>query len=168
MRLFKLGKLRKITVKTSIKRNKNLCWLSFLSYHFQIVVHLYNIYEQEMNQISLVQSCPALCNPMDCSRPDFPVLYHLPELAQTHVHWVYDAIQPSCPLSPLLLVPSISSWFDEIAIITIIYFIDMNICQPTENMYVISNSIISRSKYLHLFKAYTKHSLLLIVRSSIK
>ena len=37
---------------------------------------------------------------MDCSSPGFPVLHHLPELAQTHVHWVGDAIQPSHPLWP--------------------------------------------------------------------
>ena len=36
---------------------------------------------------------------MDCSTPGFPVLHHLPELDQTHVHWVSDAIQPSHPLS---------------------------------------------------------------------
>ena len=36
---------------------------------------------------------------MDCSTPGFPVHYQLPELAQTHVHWVSDAIQPSHPLS---------------------------------------------------------------------
>ena len=36
---------------------------------------------------------------MDCSTPGFPVHHHLPELAQTHVHWVSDAIQPSHPLS---------------------------------------------------------------------
>ena len=35
---------------------------------------------------------------MDSSMPVFPVLHHLPELTQTHVHWVSDAIQPSCPL----------------------------------------------------------------------
>ena len=40
------------------------------------------------------------CDPMDCSTWVFPVLYHLPEFAQTHVHWVSDAIQPSHPLSP--------------------------------------------------------------------
>ena len=40
-----------------------------------------------------------LCDPMDCSTPGFPVLYHLPEFAQTHVHWVDDAIQSSHPLS---------------------------------------------------------------------
>ena len=38
--------------------------------------------------------------PMDCSMPDFPVLHHLLELAQTRVHWVSDAIQPSHPLIP--------------------------------------------------------------------
>ena len=48
-------------------------------------------------------SCPTLCNPMDCSTPGLPVHHQLPELAQTHVHWVGDAIQPSHPLlSPSL------------------------------------------------------------------
>ena len=36
---------------------------------------------------------------MDCTIPGFPVFYYLLEFAQTHVHWVSDAIQPSCPLS---------------------------------------------------------------------
>ena len=48
---------------------------------------------------SVAQSCPTLCNPMDCSMPGFPVLRHLSEFAQTHVLWVGDAIQPSHPLS---------------------------------------------------------------------
>ena len=43
--------------------------------------------------------CPTLCDPMDCSKPGFPVHHQLPELTQTHVHWVGDAIQPSYPLS---------------------------------------------------------------------
>ena len=49
---------------------------------------------------SVNKSCPILCNPMDCSMPGFHVLHCLPEFAQTHVHWVSDAIQPSHPLSP--------------------------------------------------------------------
>ena len=49
----------------------------------------------------VTQSCPNLCNPMDCSTPDFLVLYHVPGLTQTHVHWVSDAIQPSLSLSSL-------------------------------------------------------------------
>ena len=48
---------------------------------------------------SVVQSCPIPCNPMDCSTPGFPVLHHLLELAQTHIHWVSDALWPSHPLS---------------------------------------------------------------------
>ena len=48
--------------------------------------------------IFVVQLCLTLCNPTDCSTSGFPVLHHLPELAQTHVHWVGDAIQPSHPL----------------------------------------------------------------------
>ena len=50
------------------------------------------------NQIrSVVQSCPTLCDPMNCSTPGLPVYYQLPEF--THVHRVSDAIQPSYPLS---------------------------------------------------------------------
>ena len=48
---------------------------------------------------SVVQSCLIPCNPMDCSTPGFPVLHHLLELAQTHIHWVSDALWPSHPLS---------------------------------------------------------------------
>ena len=44
---------------------------------------------------SATQSCLTLCDTMDCSTPGSPGLHHLPELAQTHVHWVGDAIQPS-------------------------------------------------------------------------
>ena len=47
---------------------------------------------------SVTQSCPTLCDPMDCSTPGFPVYHQLPEFTQTHVHWVGDAIQPSHPL----------------------------------------------------------------------
>ena len=56
---------------------------------------------------SVAQSCLTLYNPKDCSRPGCPVLHHLPEFAQTHIHWVDDAIQPSHRLLPLLLLPSI-------------------------------------------------------------
>ena len=47
----------------------------------------------------VAQSCPTLCDPMDCSTPGFPGHHQLPELAQTNVHQVGDAIQPSHPLS---------------------------------------------------------------------
>ena len=47
---------------------------------------------------SVAQSCPTLCDPMDWSTPGFPVHHQLPELTQSHVHGVSDAIQPSHPL----------------------------------------------------------------------
>ena len=54
------------------------------------------------HQLSPVtQSCPTLCDPMDCSTPGFPVYRLLPKLAQTHVHWISDAIQTSHPRSSL-------------------------------------------------------------------
>ena len=43
---------------------------------------------------SVTQSCPALCDPMDCSMPGLPVHHQLLELAETHVHQVGDATQP--------------------------------------------------------------------------
>ena len=49
---------------------------------------------------SPAQSCPTLCEPMDCSTPGFPVHHQLPELAETHVHQVGDAMQPSHPVIP--------------------------------------------------------------------
>ena len=53
---------------------------------------------------SVAQSCPTPCDPMDCSTPGLPVHHQFSELAETHVHRVGDAIQPSHPLlspSPL-------------------------------------------------------------------
>ena len=48
---------------------------------------------------SVTQSCPTLCDPMNCSTPGLPVHHQLSEFTQTHVHWDSDAIQPSHPLS---------------------------------------------------------------------
>ena len=56
---------------------------------------------------SIAQSCPTLCDPMDCSMPGFPVLHYLPEFAQSHVHWVGDAINHLILCRPLLLLRSI-------------------------------------------------------------
>ena len=55
---------------------------------------------------SVAQSCPTLCDPMDCSTPGLPVHHQLPEFTQTLVHWGGDAIQPS----HLLLSPSLPAF----------------------------------------------------------
>ena len=47
---------------------------------------------------SVAQSCPTLCDPMNCSTPGLPDQHQLPDFTQTHVHRVSDAIQPSHPL----------------------------------------------------------------------
>ena len=49
---------------------------------------------------SVTKSCPTLCDPMNCSTLFSLIFHYLPELAQTHVHWVGDAIPPSHPLLP--------------------------------------------------------------------
>ena len=58
---------------------------------------------------SVMQSCPTLCDPIDCSTPGFSALHYLLEFAQTPAPWVSDAIQPSHSLSPPSPLPSIFS-----------------------------------------------------------
>ena len=66
---------------------------------------------------SVTQSCPTLCDPMDCSTPGLPVYHQLPEPTWTHVCWVGDAIQPPHPLltpsSPASIFPSIRVFSNE-------------------------------------------------------
>ena len=58
---------------------------------------------------SVAQSCPTLCDPMNCSMPGLLVHHKLPEFTQTHAHRVSDAIQPSHPLpSPSPPAPNLS------------------------------------------------------------
>ena len=60
---------------------------------------------------SAAQSCPILCDPMDCSTPGLPVHHQLPEFVKTHVHWVGDAIQPCHPVIPFSFCPqSFPAW----------------------------------------------------------
>ena len=73
----------------------------------RIYLTSWGIFPWSIQFSSVTQSCPTLCNPMDCSTPGLPVHHQLPELTQTHVLWVGDAIQPSHPLLSLLLPSSI-------------------------------------------------------------
>ena len=65
------------------------------------IIKLWYIYTMEYSVqfSSVAQSCPTLCDPMNCSTPGLPVHHQLLEFTQTHVHRVPDAIQPSHPLS---------------------------------------------------------------------
>ena len=66
---------------------------------------------------SVFQSCPTLCDPMNCSMPGLPVQHQLLEFTQTHVHQVGNAIQPSHPLPfpspPAPIPPSIRVFSNE-------------------------------------------------------
>ena len=53
---------------------------------------------EELQFSSVAQLCLTLCDPVDCSTPGLPVHHQLPEFAQTHVHRIGDATQPSHPL----------------------------------------------------------------------
>ena len=57
------------------------------------------MFQYQWNRYQFSQSCPTLCDPMDCSMPGIPVHHQLVKLAQTHVHRVSDAIQLSHPQS---------------------------------------------------------------------
>ena len=104
-----LGKQRKLESRGG-KRNHHLqttilkilvCFPQsslFISSSSLIVIALY-IYTFYISFSSVTQLCLTLWDPMDCSTPGLPVHRQLPEVAQTHVHWLGDAIQPPYPLS---------------------------------------------------------------------
>ena len=74
-------------------------WSVTCSQSFHVFHDLDSFEEYSVQFSSLALSCLTLCDPMDCSLPNFPVHHQLLELTQTLVHWVGDAIQPSHPLS---------------------------------------------------------------------
>ena len=67
--------------------------------------HIFLVFQSHHEFSSVTQSCLALCDPVDCSKPSFPLPHY--QLTQTHIHWVSDAIQPSHPLSSPSPLPSI-------------------------------------------------------------
>ena len=76
-----------------------LCGCATSNLFFKPFIHVLPILPGDYQLSSVTQSCPTLRDTMDCSMPVLPVHHELPELIQTHVHWVSDAIQPSHPLS---------------------------------------------------------------------
>ena len=76
------------------------------SLHFEYTNNVYVMYIWCC--FSVTQSCPILCNSMNCMNSVNCSMLGFPDLAQTHVHWVDDAIQPSHPLSPPPLALNLS------------------------------------------------------------
>ena len=89
----------------------------------------------------VVQSpSPTLCNPMDCSTPRLPVPHHLPKFAQVHVHYFGDAIQPSHPLTPSFLLPSIFPSIKD-------FSNELSVCIRWPNYWSFNFSISPSSRY---------------------
>ena len=107
---------------------------------------------------SVAQSCPTLCDTMNCSTPGLPVHHRLLEFTQTHVHRVLDAIQPSHPLSPpsptALNPPNIRAFSNESALL---------IWWPKDCLCFVSNNYKSQVfevlKLLSVFSAHTHSGL---------
>jgi len=97
---------------------------------------------------------------MDCSTPGFPVLHHLPGFAQTHVHRVSDAIQPSHPLSS----PSLPSIFPSIRVFSSESV--LHIRWP--KYWSFSFSVSPSSEYLGLIAFRTDWLYLLVVEGTLK
>ena len=86
-----------------------LCWIASFTNIFShskgylFVLFMVSFAVQKLLSLiqfsSVAQSCPTLCDPMECSTPGLPVHHQLLEFTQTRVHWGGDAIQPSHPLS---------------------------------------------------------------------
>ena len=97
----KLKNWKKIVVESEVNAMVTFgCLVPGLSAKVSSECWHYPIFWFSVHLISSVaQSCLTLFNPMDCSTPGFPVHYQLPELVQTHVRQVCDAIQPSHSLS---------------------------------------------------------------------
>ena len=89
--------------------------LNFDFVHFSSVLNIYCCCCCSVAKLFLT-----LCNPMGCSIPAFPVLHYFSEFAQTHVHWISDAIQLYHPRHPLLFLlsifPSITIFSNELAL----------------------------------------------------
>ena len=73
--------------------------IPLLQIMFTLTAKLLNYQLSDIQFSSVAQSCPTLCDPMNCSTPGLPVHHKLPGFTQTHVYRVGDAIQPSHPLS---------------------------------------------------------------------
>ena len=89
-------KIRHVLTCSSITYGRTLLEVRYLLRHHRLCEYC----------CSVTQSCPTLCDPMDCSMPGLPVPHHLLKFAQVHVHWIGNAIQPSHLLTPSFL-PSI-------------------------------------------------------------
>ena len=109
---------------------------------------------------SVSQSCPTLSHPMDCSTPGFLVHHELPVLAQTHVHWVGDAIQLSHPL----LSPSPAFYLSQQQVL----FQWVSSSHPVTKVWSLSFSISPSNEYSGLISLRIDWFYLLAIQGTLK
>ena len=110
---------------------------------------------------SIIQSCPTLCNPMDCCTPCLLILHHFPEIPWTHVHWVSDASNHLILFHPLFLLPSI---FPSV----MVFFNESGLHNGWPKYWSFSCSIRMSNKYSGLISFRTDWFDLLAVQGSLK
>ena len=114
-----LGDLKGLLCKGLFSSKYNISWKKKAILHRNILSWHLGWDPLQFQFSSVTQSCPTLCDPMNCSMPGLPVHHQLLELTQTHVHSVGDAIQPSHPLSSSPLALNLSQpqgLFNELAL----------------------------------------------------
>ena len=97
-RFFTIWANREVQFQVSVQFSRSVVSDSLWPLQASLSEHVNTDISSRYCCCSAAKPRPTLCDPMDCSTPGFPVLHPLLELAQTHVHWVGDAIQPSHPL----------------------------------------------------------------------
>ena len=95
---------------------QNTCYFVFRTGLLGTLLSPTSLVTVSQSASSVSQSGPTLSYPMNRSTPDLPVHHQLPEFTQTHAHWVGDAIQPSHPLFPPSIFPSIRVFSNESAL----------------------------------------------------
>ena len=137
----------------------------FLESFFLFIINgcwiLSKAFSASIYSCSVAQSCLTLCDPMDYCMPGFSVLHYLPEVDQTHVHWVSDAIQPSHLLSSLLLL---SSLFPSLRVISS----ELVLCIRWSNDWSFSLNISPSDEYSRLISLGIGWFDLLAVEGTLK
>ena len=128
--------------------------------HTYIYAHIY-IMHMYAYCCLLARSCLTLCDPMDYSKPGFPVLFHLPEFAQTHVYWVLMSPNHLILCCPLPLLPSI---FPRIRV----FSNDLALCIRWPKYWSFNFSISPSSEYSGLISFRIDWFNLLTVQGSLK
>ena len=96
----KFKRLSRVFFNTTVQKYQHSSFFMVqLSYPYMTTGKAIDSTDTSVQLSSIAQLCPTLHDPMDCSRPGLPVHHQLPELAQIHIHWICDAIQPFHPLS---------------------------------------------------------------------